>query len=89
MLQGYYEEMETLGEPILVTMQVRDLVPMIHHPKTKDIAGNIIFTTSDDKKELIKIIADIATKMSVVGVNPGSRGNEGKLCQATPNKSEN
>jgi len=45
---------------------------MIHHPKTKDIAGNIIFTTPYDKKELIKVMADIADKMSVVGVNPGS-----------------
>jgi len=45
---------------------------MIHHPKTKDIAGNIIFTTPDDKKELIKVMADIVDKMSVEGVNPGS-----------------
>jgi len=66
--------METLGEPILATMQVRDLVPMIHHPKTKDIAGDIIFTKTDDKKELIKIMADIVDKMSVVGVNPGTGG---------------
>jgi len=74
MLQGYYEEMEMLSEPILATMQVRDLMPMIHHPKTKDIAGNIIFITPDDKKELIKVMADIADKMSVVGVNPGAWG---------------
>jgi len=66
--------METLGEPISATMQVRDLMPMIHHPKVKEIAGNIAVCTPDDKKELIKVMADIADKMSVMGVSPGTGG---------------
>jgi len=36
-LQGYYEEMEMLGKPILATMQVRDLMPMIHHQKPRTL----------------------------------------------------
>ena len=70
MLQGYYEEMETLGEPILASMQVRNLVPIIQHPKTMDIVHDIIYTTPNDEKELITIMSNILTKMSIVGVNP-------------------
>ncbi len=70
--------METLGELILATMQVRDLMPMIHHPKVKDIAGDIVFCTPDDKKELIRVMADITDKMSIVGVSPGTGGEGGE-----------
>jgi len=78
-LQGYYEEMETLGEPITSTSQVRDLVEMIHHPKTKDIASDVIFTwPAHSDKQLISVMSGIATRMSIQGVNPAAAegGNE-------------
>ncbi len=49
-LQGYYQELSSLGEPMMAKTQVRTLIPMILHQKTKDVATTLSAPTKQPKR---------------------------------------
>jgi len=71
-LQGYYQELVTLGEPVTQKTQVRNLVPMITHAKTKDVAADLICASDEARENLTHILAKIAERMSLLGATTGS-----------------
>jgi hypothetical protein len=65
-LLGYYEELRTLKQKVSRAQQVRDLVNMIVHEKTKGVAVNII-TERKAKADLKYALAKIGRQMSYLG----------------------
>ncbi len=74
-LQGYYQELSSLSEPVTAKMQVCTLIPMILHQKMKDVVTNIICSNKVAKENLTFALAKIAEKMSLLGIT--SRTMEG------------
>jgi len=52
--------------------QVRNLVPMILHAKTKDVAADLICASDEARENLMHILAKIAECMSLLGAMTGS-----------------
>jgi hypothetical protein len=79
-LIGIYEELETLKEPVDEKAQVRELIRMIAHDKTKSIAADVIFNSKKAKTNLTVALAKIGEKMTLLGVatGQGSTGDGGQ-----------
>jgi len=56
MLQGYYQEHAMLSELVLQKTQVRNLVPMILHARTKDVVADLICSSEEARENLTNIL---------------------------------
>ena len=78
-LLGHYEELKILDAKVGQRTQVRNLLDMIHHDKTRQIAADIISSNKRVKENLKKALAKIGERMQLLGMMSGGGTNDGGL----------
>jgi hypothetical protein len=76
-LLGYYAELYTLHAKVNHRTQVRQLVDMIAHEKTRAVAAKIIATDKKAKKSLKHALAKIGERMQLLGAMTASASERG------------
>ncbi|MCK7580948.1 MAG: hypothetical protein MZV65_38610 [Chromatiales bacterium] len=78
-LLGYYDELATLHAKVDRRTQVRNLIDLIAHEKTRTIAAEIIATNKKAKRSLKTALARIGERMQLLGAMTSTSGEGGQL----------
>jgi hypothetical protein len=73
-LLGFYDELETLHAKVDKRTQVREVINMISHERTRTIAAEIVATDKKAKQSLKTAMARIGERMQLLGAMTASNG---------------